>query len=100
MTVDVPAGFGLSDHALKPQIDTAARNSHKLSQEEIDAGLEREIEATMREWLRLSDACGRGELPHEASREAYETFVRLIHQRSDEQKARMEGKLPKPWGSR
>lgn len=61
--------------------------------------LEREIESAMREWLRLSDACGRGELPHEASREAYETFVRLIHQRSPQQRARMEAKLPKKWGT-
>jgi hypothetical protein len=90
-TVDVHAGLGsgISDYALKPQIDTAARE--KDTQEEIDAALEREIEAA---YDRFNAATTIAE-----QRAAWERLKALIQRRSPQQCERMEAKLPKKWGT-
>lgn len=91
-SVDVSAGFGLSDYALKPQIDTAVRE--KGTQAEIDADLEREIET----WrLSMTRAATDGDI--ETAREYEAVMRRCIGNRSPQQIERMEAKLPKKWGS-
>lgn len=61
------------------------------TQQDLDAGLEREIETARLATLCTSDP--------EFQRAGVEAMKRLIAQRSDSQKARMEARLPEPWRS-
>jgi len=75
----------------------SASMSHNLkqpSQAEIDAALEREIETAHRAYLRAVEL---EDTP--AIRECFDAMSALCEQRSDEQVARMEARLPEPWRS-
>jgi hypothetical protein len=65
------------------------------SPEEIDAGREREIETARRAMVQCDEAGDK-----EGAREFKERMYALIGERSQQQRERMEAKLPKPWGTR
>lgn len=67
---------------------------HEPSQEEVDAAREREIESAR---LSMLDADAAGD--KHGAREYAASMARLISERSPEQVARMEARLPGPWRS-
>jgi hypothetical protein len=64
------------------------------SQEESDAGLEREIESARLTMVQCDSAGDK-----EGAREFKDAMYALIGQRSQQQRERMEAKLPKKLGS-
>jgi hypothetical protein len=70
-------------------------NLPQPSQAEVDAAREREIESA-----RLSMVACDAKGDKEGAREYQEQMYALITDRSEEQRARMEAKLPKKWGTR
>jgi hypothetical protein len=67
---------------------------HEPNQDEIDAALEREIETARLAMVR-ADAAG----DKDGAREFKEAMYALLGQRSPQQIARLEAKLPKKWGT-
>lgn len=62
------------------------------TQEEIDAGLERQIATAYLAAVNAVDP--------DLARAGFQAMGELIAQRSPQQVARMEERLPRPWGSR
>jgi hypothetical protein len=63
----------------------------QLTQEEIDAGLEREIETARLAMMNAKD--------RDLARAGAAAMAMLIQQRSEAQISRMEARLPEPWRS-
>lgn len=64
---------------------------HHLTQADIDAALEREIETARLAMMNAKD--------RDLARAGASTMAALIQQRSEAQIARMEARLPEPWRS-
>lgn len=65
--------------------------AHEPTQEQIDADLELRIEAAYQAGIHAEDP--------ESAREAFFAMGALIAQRSPQQVAKMEARLPEPWRS-
>ena len=68
-----------------------SHNLRQPSQAELDAALEREIATAYLAAVNASDA--------EVARSGFKSMGELISQRSPQQIARMEARLPRPWRS-
>jgi len=67
---------------------------HEPIQADLDEALEREIETAHRAYLRAVEL---DDTP--AIRECFDVMAALVEQRSPQQIARMEARLPGPWRS-